>query len=259
MLTPLTPTGTKAIASGARRLPRLSTRPFSILLSQQTYASRRLPTPGTTSRPLKTTPTALSRNFHQSCVRLQGQTSQSPATLLPEFSLKGKVIVVSGGGRGVGLTQAEGLLEAGAIVHVLDRLPDPTPDTDFARVQTRAKSLGTNITYHRVDVRDQKVLNEIVGAIADKEGHIDGLIAAAGIQQETPALEYTAEDADKMLGVNVTGVFMTAQAVARQMIKRKHKGSLVLIASMSGTVANRGLICPYVIPFSNQFIWRLLR
>ncbi len=47
-----------------------------------------------------------------------------------------------------------------------------------------------------------------------------------------------------MLGVNITGVFMTAQAVAREMIKRKQKGSLVLIGSMSGTVANRGLICP---------------
>ena len=47
------------------------------------------------------------------------------------------------------------------------------------------------------------------------------------------------EDADKMLGVNVTGVFMTAQAVARQMIRLKQGGSMVLIASMSGTVANR--------------------
>jgi NAD(P)-dependent dehydrogenase (short-subunit alcohol dehydrogenase family) len=47
-----------------------------------------------------------------------------------------------------------------------------------------------------------------------------------------------------MLGINVTGVLMTAQAVARQMMRLKQEGSLVLIASMSGTVANRGLICP---------------
>ena len=87
-------------------------------------------------------------------------------------------------------------------------------------------------------------LNATIQAVVDKEGRIDGLIAAAGIQQETPALEYTLEDADKMFGVNITGVFMTAQAVARQMVKLKTPGSLVLIASMSGTVANRGLICP---------------
>ena len=180
-----------------------------------------------------------SRRFHQSPPR------QSQNTLLPEFSLKEKVIIVSGGARGVGLTQAEGLLEAGAIVHALDRLPVPDADSDFARVAARAKNeLGSSLMYHRVDVRDQKALNEIVSGIANETGHIDGLIAAAGIQQETPALEYSAEDADKMLGVNVTGVFMTAQAVARQMIERKQKGSLVLIGSMSGTVANRGLICP---------------
>lgn len=97
---------------------------------------------------------------------------------------------------------------------------------------------------HRVDVRDVQALNDVVEGIANKTGRLDGLIAAAGMQQETPALEYTAEDANTMFAVNVTGVFMTAQAVARQMIKLKHPGSLVLIGSMSGSVANRGLLCP---------------
>jgi len=68
---------------------------------------------------------------------------------------------------------------------------------------------------------------------------MDGLIAAAGIQQETPALEYSAKDSDYMMSINVTGVFMTAQAVARQMVRFGNGGSVVLIASMSGTVANR--------------------
>ncbi|KAL2174770.1 uncharacterized protein P884DRAFT_249402 [Thermothelomyces heterothallicus CBS 202.75] len=201
-------------------------------------------------------PIALSRrSFYGTPTRQNGSgvsgNGKNPY-LLPEFSLKDRVIVVSGGARGVGLTQAEALLEAGAVVHALDRLPEPGAGSDFARVADRAASeLGgrddgrsPRLSYHRVDVRDQAALGEIVGGIAEAEGRIDGLIAAAGIQQETPALEYTAEDADRMFGVNVTGVFMTAQAVAREMIKRKQKGSLVLIASMSGTVANRGLICP---------------
>jgi NAD(P)-dependent dehydrogenase (short-subunit alcohol dehydrogenase family) len=192
------------------------------------------------------------RAFHQT------PSPRNRSHLLPEFSLKDRVIIVSGGGRGLGLCQAEALLEAGAVVHALDRLPDPTggqsantdSNSDFARVSARAATeLGTRLAYHRVDVRDQKALGDIVGGIAEKEGRLDGLIAAAGIQQETPALEYTAEDVDKMLGVNVTGVFMTAQAVAREMIKRGQKGSLVLIGSMSGTVANRGLICPWVFSF----------
>lgn len=174
-----------------------------------------------------------------------GSTTDRP-TLLPEFSLKDKVIIVSGGGRGLGLVQSEALLEAGATVHAIDLLPVPAEASEFAGVAKRAKELGTTLTYHKLNVRDVETLNKTVEDIAEKHGHVDGLIAAAGIQQETPALEYSRDDVDKMMGVNVTGVFMTAQAVARQMVKRKQKGSLVLIGSMSGTVANRGLICPYV-------------
>jgi NAD(P)-dependent dehydrogenase (short-subunit alcohol dehydrogenase family) len=200
----------------------------------------------------------LAASFHQSpSPRQQQQKDPQTSHLLPEFSLRDRVIVVSGAARGLGLCQAEALLEAGAVVHALDRLPEPGADSDFARIAERARtelasSASSNsqragegrLHYHRVDVRDQEALGKIVGGIAEREGRLDGLIAAAGIQQETPALEYTAEDCDKMMGVNVTGVFMTAQAVAREMIRRKQKGSLVLIASMSGTVANRGLICP---------------
>jgi len=88
-------------------------------------------------------------------------------------------------------------------------------------------------------VRDAANLNKIVEDIGAKHGRLDGLIAAAGINQETPALEYTAEDANRMFDINITGVFMTAQAAAKQMIKFGNGGSIVLIASMSGTVANR--------------------
>ncbi|KAH8166219.1 hypothetical protein CIB48_g2038 [Xylaria polymorpha] len=169
-----------------------------------------------------------------------------PRVVLPEFSLKDKVIVVSGGAQGLGVVQAEALLEAGATVHVLDRQPEPSADSYYQKVARRARDeLGTAIFYHQVDVRTGvEALNSIAEEIAEKHGRIDGLIAAAGIQQETSALDYTAADADRMLGVNVTGALMTSQAVARQMIRLGSTGSIVLIASMSGTIANRGLICP---------------
>lgn len=88
-------------------------------------------------------------------------------------------------------------------------------------------------------MRDVRVLNEVVQEVAEKHGRLDGLVAAAGIQQETPALEYTAEDANRMFEVNVTGVFMTAQAAAKQMIRFERGGSIALIASMSAGIANR--------------------
>ena len=157
---------------------------------------------------------------------------------LPEFSLTDRVVLVSGAARGLGLTQAEALLEAGATVYALDRLPEPSPD--FYRVQKRAaEELGTTFDYRQIDVRNNEGLNKIVADIGDTHGRMDGLIAAAGIQQETPALDYTAEDANMMFEINITGVFMTAQAVAKQMIRFGNGGSIVMIASMSAHIANR--------------------
>ncbi|KAI0837511.1 putative 5-keto-D-gluconate 5-reductase [Hypoxylon sp. FL0890] len=187
------------------------------------------------------------RSFHSTTARASKQgTIQNSPKVLPEFSLEDKVIVVSGGAQGLGLVQAEALLEAGAKVHVYDRQPEPGSGSPYQKVARRAKEeLGTSLTYHQVDVLEgAHKLKDITKAIFEKEGHIDGLIAAAGIQQETPALDYTAEDSNRMLGINVTGVLMTAQAVAKYMYENDTPGSIVLIASMSGTVANRGLICP---------------
>lgn len=158
-------------------------------------------------------------------------------TRMPEFSLAGKVVLVSGAGRGLGLTQSEALLEAGAKVYALDRLEEPAPE--FFDLQIRAKELGTELHYRRIDVRDTELLNNVIEGIAQVEGRMDGLVAAAGIQQETPALEYSAKDSNTMFEVNVTGVFMTAQAVAKQMIRFGNGGSIAMIASMSGTIANR--------------------
>lgn len=95
-------------------------------------------------------------------------------------------------------------------------------------------------------MRDTALLNTVIEDIANTHGRLDGLIAAAGVQQETPALEYTADDVNRLLEINVTGVFMTAQAVARQMVRFGRGGSIVLIASMSGTIANRVSLPPYI-------------
>lgn len=184
------------------------------------------------------------RQFHGKAALFQSEARSDSTNHLPEFSLRDKVIIVTGAARGLGLVQSEALLEAGAKVYALDRLEEP--DSDFARVQQRAKALGTDLAYVRIDVRDNVALNATTKKIADDNGRIDGLLACAGIQLEKPALDHTMEESDRIMGVNVTGVFMTAQAVARQMKRLERPGSMALIASMSGTVANKGLLCPYV-------------
>ncbi|KAF4967749.1 hypothetical protein FZEAL_10496 [Fusarium zealandicum] len=198
--------------------------------------------------PLRAAPCAAPaaiRTFHSTIPQRNAALGQP--NLLPEFSLRDKVIVVSGGARGLGLVQIEALLEAGATVHAIDRLPSPAndPSSGFSKVAERARSeLNTTLTYHETDVRNVAELNRIFEGIADGAGRLDGLIAAAGINHETPAIDYAAEDADRMMSINFTGAFMTAQAAARQMIRLGQPGSICLIASMSATIANKGMLAP---------------
>lgn len=122
-------------------------------------------------------------------------------------------------------------------------LEDPT--SQFSKVAQRAQEeLGSSLKYHQIDVRNVPRLNETFTAIADEAGKLDGLIAAAGINFETPAIDYTIQETERLLSINVTGCFMTAQAAARQMVRFKIPGSICMIASMSGTIANRGMSAP---------------
>ncbi|KAL2105907.1 hypothetical protein VUR80DRAFT_7584 [Thermomyces stellatus] len=218
-------------------------RPLSRLLRPSAFrSSKSASSQASTASTLK--PAVPAAALHSSAHNSEKADGGSPS-IIRDFSLKDKVVIVTGAARGLGLVQAEALLEAGATVHALDRLPEPSADSPFAAVSRKAQNdLGVSLAYHQVDVRDVDHLNKVVENIAQEKGRLDGLVAAAGIQQETPALEYTAEDCSKMLDVNITGVFLTAQAVARQMIRLGNRGSMAFIASMSGTVANKGLICP---------------
>ncbi|KAI1551848.1 FabG Dehydrogenase with different specificities related to short-chain alcohol dehydrogenase [Pyrenophora tritici-repentis] len=164
------------------------------------------------------------------------------------FDITGEVLKsmaqnVEGGGRGLGLCMAEGLAEAGGIVHCLDRLPEPPKA--FEEAQARLKrNYNSSLVYHNMNVTDEEAMRKCIADIAAENQRLDGLIAAAGVQQVTSALDFKKEDIAKMLEVNYTGVFLAARECARQMLQYKIQGSICLIASMSETIANRGFIAP---------------
>ncbi|KAI7789044.1 short chain dehydrogenase [Diaporthe eres] len=162
------------------------------------------------------------------------------------FSLSGKTIAITGGGRGVGITLAAAVLEAGGNVACLDILETPAAE-EWAAIEKTAKTSGLKLSYRRVDITDEENLSNILDEI-EREGReagapFYGTIACAGIQQKTPAIEYPKSDFERMFSVNVTGTFLTAKHTARILIKNGVKGSIVMIASMSGDIANRGLTC----------------
>ncbi|KAK2771236.1 short chain dehydrogenase [Colletotrichum kahawae] len=160
-----------------------------------------------------------------------------------DFDLKGRTFIVTGGAQGLGLSLAEALVEAGGKVYCLDQ--QEKPHEDYAEALKRVvPEWGGSLHYRQADVVDTEGLDKVITEIADKNQRLDGVIAAAGIMQITPAMDYTVPDIEKMLAVNYTGVFMTAQSAARNMFKYKNHGSICLIASMSGLVANIGMLSP---------------
>ena len=161
-------------------------------------------------------------------------------SIFAEFSLEGKTAVVTGGNRGLGLEMALAFVEAGAHVYVIDQAPEPCED--FKRVAEHCHMLNRQIEFITADVTNADQMNEAMRYIEkdSRTRSLDICVANAGIMQTHPALDYPADEFRKVMEVNTTGVFITAQAAARVMRGRPDlTGSIILTASMSGTVVNR--------------------
>ncbi|RDW79569.1 hypothetical protein BP6252_04207 [Coleophoma cylindrospora] len=176
------------------------------------------------------------------------ESSQTPSAASTNklFSLGGRTIAITGGGRGLGITLASAVLEAGGHAACIDILPEPSA-TEWAALQKLAKSSKLSVSYHKCDITSEedisKCLDEIAEAGTAANAPLTGTIACAGIQQKVPAVEYPIDGFRRIMDVNVTGTFLTIKHTARIFIKEGTKGSVVMIASMSGQVANRGLTC----------------
>ncbi|KAK4127003.1 NAD(P)-binding protein [Parathielavia appendiculata] len=138
---------------------------------------------------------------------------------------------------------AEALAEAGGKVYTLDREPSPGEYWQEAIARFDHSTAGS-LHYRQADVSKTPYLYSLIASIGAEHQRLDGVVAAAGIQQVTPALDYSPSDVARMLEIHYTGVFMTAQSAVKQMFKYKTRGSICLIASMSGLIANKGLLSP---------------
>jgi hypothetical protein len=116
--------------------------------------------------------------------------------IFEEFSLAGRVAVVSGSNRGLGLEMALALCEAGAkAVYCVDIPKAPSDEWEATREFVRGLGNGSRLEYVSADVRDQKGLWDKVEQMADKEGRMDVCIAAAGVlKAHQDCLNYPAEE-----------------------------------------------------------------
>lgn len=162
-------------------------------------------------------------------------TAQLTPTMA-KFTLHGKVAVVTGGGRGLGYNMAQALAEVGiagiAIMDVQQELGERS-------AQALSEQTGIDVRFYKVDVRDGHAINQAVQDVKDHYGSIDVLISAAGIADSNIKAEnYDTEKFRRLLDINITGSFLVAQSVGRHMIASESGGSIIFIASMSGSIVN---------------------
>jgi NAD(P)-dependent dehydrogenase (short-subunit alcohol dehydrogenase family) len=153
------------------------------------------------------------------------------------FSLEGKISFVTGAGSGIGQRLALGLAEAGASVGCFDLGSSKGLESTVEQI----KKLGCRAIAVTGDVTQAADLHQAVEAVEKKLGPLSVALNCAGIANAAPAEEMPLEQWQRVLAVNLTGVFLSCQTEGKVMLPRK-QGSIVNIASMSGIIVNRGLL-----------------
>lgn len=153
--------------------------------------------------------------------------------ILEKMRLDGKKAFVTGGARGIGKSIAQALCEAGADVAIVD-----VDITEAEKTAAALAKLGTRTMAISTDVTDPDAVNAMVAKIVAEWGELNVAFCNAGICMNIPAGEMTLAQWKKVIDINLTGVFLTAQAAGVQMIKQGKGGSIVNTASMSGHIVN---------------------
>jgi NAD(P)-dependent dehydrogenase (short-subunit alcohol dehydrogenase family) len=147
------------------------------------------------------------------------------------FDLSGRSAIVTGGGAGLGRVFAEGLAEAGANVVVCGRREDRRAEVAEALTSTHGvRALGM-----RCDVRSSDDIEAVVARSIAELGAVDILVNNAGTSWGAPALEYPLEGWQKVIDVNLTGLFQFTQRAGREMIARGY-GRIINVASVAAFV-----------------------
>jgi NAD(P)-dependent dehydrogenase (short-subunit alcohol dehydrogenase family) len=151
------------------------------------------------------------------------------------FAIKGNAIVTGGAGT-LGLTASRALLEHGLSgLMIFDIHPE---QVEFALTELTGEFPSATIGARIVDITDDRAVNNAVSETVEVLGSIDILLCFAGVVGCTHALEMTAAEWRRTLDINTTGSFLTAQAVAKAMVKQGSGGSIVFTASISGHRVN---------------------
>jgi len=152
--------------------------------------------------------------------------------VLGRFSLGGKKALVTGGSRGLGRAMAQALAEAGASVAVVSRHLDDCR----AAADEIANSAGVSTAALEADLSEPAGCESAVKGAGEELGGLDILVSNAGVNLRRPAVDYTPEDWDQVLDINLKAVFFCATAAARLMLDKGTSGRIINVASLASRV-----------------------
>ena len=145
--------------------------------------------------------------------------------ILDAFNLTGKVAIVTGCATGLGRGMALGLAEAGADIAGVYNRSEPTCAEEI-------RGMGRRFIGIKADLADLDQIDPVVQKTVESLGRVDILVNNAGIIRRQPALEFTRENWDEVLNLNLRSLFFLAQAVAKRFVSQQSGGKIVNIASM---------------------------
>jgi glucose 1-dehydrogenase len=159
------------------------------------------------------------------------------------FALERKTAIVTGGAQGIGLAIAERFVEEGMKVVIAD-----IDDGVGQDVADRLSKIGEALYVH-CDVADRLDVRNLLAKSLEAYGEIDVLVANAGIVHTADFLDVEEADFDRVIGVNLKGVFLTCQAVAKHMVERveagEKPGTIITMSSVNAELAIPNQV-PYV-------------
>ena len=146
--------------------------------------------------------------------------------------LKGKSVLVTGAGRGIGLAVARRFVSERASVLLTD-----IAEGESAEVISLAEQHGTPAAFCTLDVTSAQQTDAAVAEAVGLFGRLDVMICNAGIGEIAPLIEATEDSFDRQMSVNAKGCFLSATAAARQMLKQGDGGRIIINASGAGKIA----------------------
>jgi 3-oxoacyl-[acyl-carrier protein] reductase len=153
------------------------------------------------------------------------------------YNIDEKVVIVTGGERGIGKDISLGFANNGAKVVI--NYPIDSEYTNACEVVDEIKSRSGNAVVFKADVRNQQEIDQMVNFTIENYNRIDILVNNAGVTRDNLLIKMTEEDWKFVLDVNLTGTFNCSKRVLKEMMKNKY-GKIINISSIMGLVGNAG-------------------